>query len=70
MSRFTKKIGQRLANIRKEKELTQEDLAGLSGLHVSYISAVECGRYSVGIENLRKILKALDIPFSELFVNY
>lgn len=70
MSRLTKKIGKRIADARKQKQLTQEDLAGLSNLNVSYISAVECGRYSVGIDNLHKITKALEITFIELFQGY
>jgi len=67
MSRITKKVGIRITELRKEKGLTQEDLAGLSKLHVSYISAVECGRYSVGIDNLNKIIKAFNISFVEFF---
>jgi len=67
MSRITKKVGIRITELRKEKGLTQEDLAGLSKLHVSYISAVEGGRYSVGIDNLNKIIKALNISFVEFF---
>ena len=67
MSRITKKVGIRITEVRKEKGLTQEDLAGLSKLHVSYISAVECGRYSVGVDNLNRIIKAFNMSFIEFF---
>jgi len=67
MSRITKKVGIRITELRKEKGLTQEDLSGLSKLHVSYISAVECGRYSVGVDNLNKIIKAFNMSFVEFF---
>lgn len=70
MSKFSRIIGKRIAYERKEQDLSQEKLAELSRLNVSYISAVECGRYSVGIDNLKKICKALKYPMSELFRGY
>lgn len=70
MSVFTKKIGKRIADKRKEQELSQEKLAEIANLHMAYIGAVERGEYSVGIVNLRKICKALKLPMETLFKGY
>lgn len=70
MSKFTQIIGRRIADKRKEQGLSQEKLAELANLHMSYISAVECGRYNVGIINLRKICKALNIKMTGILIGY
>lgn len=44
---------------RKERRLTQEELAFESGLHRTYISSIERGRRNVSIENIEKIASAL-----------
>ena len=46
---------------RIEKNLSQEKLAELSGLHRTYISAIERERRNISIDNIEKISQALDI---------
>jgi len=70
MSNFKKITGKRIAKERKLQELSQEELAELSGLQRTYIGVVERGEISVGIENLKKISDALKIPLTKLFENY
>jgi transcriptional regulator with XRE-family HTH domain len=53
------RIGALIASIRKEKGLTQEDLATICGMKKQHISRIEHGMYSVGIEILAKIGEAL-----------
>lgn len=51
-------------NIRKyrnEQNLSQEALADLSGLHRTYISAVERERRNISIDNIENIASALNI---------
>lgn len=51
-------------NVRKyrtEKNLSQEDLADLTGLHRTYISAIERKRRNISIENIEKIALALNV---------
>ncbi len=52
---------------RIEKNLSQEKLAELSGLHRTYISAIERERRNISIDNIEKISQALDIDAYLLF---
>ena len=45
--------------LRKDKGLSQRDLAGLTGLNYTNIWKIEKGKYSVGLDILSKICKAL-----------
>lgn len=54
-------IGKRIAELRKERELSQVDLALRAGLDKGHIARIELGRYSVGIDTLQKIADALDV---------
>jgi transcriptional regulator with XRE-family HTH domain len=46
--------------------LTQEDLAGRSGVTVMCINHLECGRRSVKLETVERICEGLDISVTEL----
>lgn len=61
-----KAIGQRIVKIRKQKGLTQEDLAGEAGLDRSYLSEIESGYKNVSVRTLNKIAKALSVKISIL----
>ncbi len=56
-----KKIGGMIAEIRKWKGLTQEELSSMSGLDRTNIAKIENGKYSVGVDVLGKICKALGV---------
>ena len=53
------RIGALIASTRKEKGLTQDDLAVKCGMQKQNISRIEHGKYSVGVEVLAKILGAM-----------
>ena len=53
---------------RLRKNLSQEKLAELSGLHRTYISALERERRNISIDNIEKIASALDLPAYLLFI--
>lgn len=46
---------------REKNGLSQEKLAELSGLHRTYISAIERERRNISIENVEKIANALKV---------
>ena len=50
------------------KGLSQESLADLSGLHRTYISAIERERRNISIENIEKIAAALDVDAYQLLI--
>lgn len=58
-----------LKKYRLEKGLTQERFADLTGLHRTYISALERGKRSIALDNIEKISNALEIEPYLLFVN-
>jgi DNA-binding XRE family transcriptional regulator len=53
------RIGQRIAELRKEKGLTQQDIADRTGIQRNHISRIEAGKYSVGFDTLQSIAEAL-----------
>lgn len=53
---------------RAAKGISQEKLAELSGLHRTYISAIEREKRNISIDNIERIATALDIePYKLLF---
>lgn len=61
-----KKLGERIEYLRKQKGLTQEQLAEKAGLHRAYFWDVESGR-NISIKTAYKIAHALGVTLSELF---
>lgn len=59
-----KELGNRLKQARKEKGLSQEELANLIGLKVGTLSKYEQGDRTPGIGKLQLIAKALDCDTS------
>ena len=54
------RIGQSIADLRKQKGMTQQDLADITGNQRNHISRIESGKYSVGFDTLQTIAEALD----------
>jgi transcriptional regulator with XRE-family HTH domain len=63
----TEKFGQRIRMLRKERGLSQEDLAELSGLDRTYISGIERGVRNVALRNIEALAQALGVSISDLF---
>jgi transcriptional regulator with XRE-family HTH domain len=61
MSEFLILVGSRLKSIRKEKGLTQDELAEKANLHYSYIGGIERGERNISLISFNKILEALEI---------
>ena len=49
--------------------LSQEAFADKAGLHRTYISAIECGKRSIALDNVQKIADALEIDTYLLFID-
>jgi len=60
-------IGGRLRRLRKQRNLTQAELARQIGIQQSDLSRMEKGEYRVSLDNLFKILAVFDLQVSEFF---
>jgi transcriptional regulator with XRE-family HTH domain len=62
-----RKLGQRIASLRKARKLTQEQLAEAIGCSVEFISLVERGVNAPSVAGLDKFAKVLKTEVKELF---
>ena len=60
-------IGSRLRELRKNRGLTQANLARQIGIQQSDLSRMEKGAYRVSIDNLFKILGVFDLDLADFF---
>jgi len=60
-------IGDRLRELRMEKNISQGDIEKRTGLLRCYISRVENGHTAPTVETLEKLARALEIPLYQLF---
>lgn len=60
-------FGQKVATLRQKRGLTQDQLAGKTGLAVDTIGAIEQGRRWARLTTLHKLAKGLGISTDELF---
>lgn len=61
------KVGQRIKELRKQLNLSQEALAYKSEVDRTYMTDVENGRRNISVEILEKIIAALEVSFTEFF---
>lgn len=61
------KFGKKVQELRKQKGLTQEDLADLISVDRSYMGFVERGERNPTLDKLIKIAKAFNTTLSDLF---
>lgn len=59
-------LGREVRRLRKERGLSQEELADRSGLHTNYIGGIERGERNVGVKALFKIARGLNVSASSL----
>lgn len=64
---IVKVFGNNLKKYRTSLGLSQEAFADKCGMHRTYISAIECYRRSISLENIQRIADALEIETYKLF---
>ena len=52
-------LGIEIARLRTEKDISQRQLAELSGIHYSNIAKLEKGQYNISYNKLMQVLSAL-----------
>ena len=65
---IVKIFGQNVKKYRQELKISQEELADRSNLHRTYISAIDCFRRSIALENIQRIADALEVETYKLFL--
>ena len=63
---YLKRLGERILHVRKEKEITQVELADKLDMWHTQIGRIERGEVNATINMLRKIAKELGVSISEL----
>lgn len=66
-TRFLSAIGARIKELRRSKEMTQNDLATQCNFEKASMSRIEAGKTNVTILTLRKISNALGVEITEFF---
>jgi transcriptional regulator with XRE-family HTH domain len=61
-------VGRRVAELRGERGLTQEEFSAEVGVSLRYLQQVEAGRENLTIESLVKLARHLRVRVVELFV--
>lgn len=65
--KVNEKLGKRIKKFRKDKKISQEELADKVGLHYTTISRIERGISNSPVQTVSKIAKVLKVDMSELF---
>jgi len=60
-------VGRKLRQLRRQRKLTQVELAERIGIHQSDLSRMEQGEYKVGLDTLLKILQTFDLSIGDFF---
>ena len=68
--KLTLEIGNRIVELRKNKNMSQEDLCNAAGISRKAMYNIESGKCSVGVVTLYKIISILDVSFSEFFSTF
>lgn len=65
-----KEVGRKIKLLRTTRfnpRMSQEDLAEMANISVSFLSMIERGERAPQLETVGKIARALDVPVAELF---
>lgn len=60
-------VGRKIRQLRRQRKLTQVELAERIGVHQSDLSRMEQGEYKVGLDTLLKILGTFDLSIGDFF---
>ena len=67
-SDILKKFGTKVRDLRKQRNLSQEELADKAGLHRTYIGMIERAEKNITLINIEKIANALEVSIKDFFV--
>lgn len=62
-------FGKRVRELRQKQGLSQEALAFKAGIDRTYMTSIENGKRNVSIQNIEKVITALEITIKEFFAS-
>ena len=62
----SKKIGDKIKEIRKKKKLTQVEVAQKAGIHFNYFARLERGEVNPSIQTIESIANALKVKSGDI----
>jgi transcriptional regulator with XRE-family HTH domain len=60
-------LGARIKELRNGLQISQEELAGRSNVHWTYLSDLERGRQSPTLDVMNRVVRALGVTLAEFF---
>ena len=67
MSSYQENFGQHIRRLRERRGYTQEQLASLARMHVTFLSGIERGLENPSLQRLRDLARALGVRVGKLF---
>lgn len=64
---ITKQFGERIKQLRNERNISQEKFALSIDMDRTYYASVESGKRNISINNIEKIANGLGVTLEELF---
>ncbi len=64
---ITKKFGERIRELRTQRNVSQEKFALHIDMDRTYLASVESGKRNISLENISKIAEGFEITLEELF---
>lgn len=61
------RFGQRVQELRKARQLSQEKLADIAGVHRTYIGMIERAEKNVTLRSISKLADALKVEIKDFF---
>ncbi|MGH1413550.1 MAG: helix-turn-helix domain-containing protein [Pelagimonas sp.] len=65
--KLRERVGLNIQNLRRSKELSQEELAHIANIDRSYMSSIELAKSSTTIDKLEQLADALNVDASAFF---
>jgi transcriptional regulator with XRE-family HTH domain len=63
-------VGRRVRELRRQLNISQEELAARADLHRNYVGSVERGERDVGITAIGQLAQALGVSLAEFFAPF
>lgn len=67
MTKVNKRLGEKIREFRKQKSMTQEELAFQAELDYSYMNQIENGKRNPSVEAVDRIAEVLGVNLKDLF---